>query len=629
MSRASSMRKFTRCLAAALTIGLLASPACYRAPTKTGSDQVYDPNIEMTALKDNALASKTWKVVDDHMKLILGNLEAPGCAVGIARGGELTYLQGYGKAKLGGENWGVGTMGAVGSVSKTFTAAGLLLMHQLGIVDVNQDVGNYAFSGNAALDNVAVAKLLNHTGGVGGGTKGAAFAPTWEPGSDAKACIDGAAINCVTVAKELAEPRLAYDQYSATEAVSALAPGQGVYSNVGYSVAGAIIDKLTAGTSYDGYEGWIWHRLGRYKPSELDVDNLLSLALTHSWRATDIPHRAVGYKPDGMGGYTPYEAFDLASVGGVEGWEGPAGGWAMTIGDLTRFTLALNTEKIVNNTMLSAMRFNWANLDDLSDDAGMGMLLGSAGKAPYWHGGQIGGHTAAWTWWDNSNGSSLAIALMCNRENLSPYTLRDVAGQLATKIVGSQPVSPVMPLLPVVELPNADGRNWSLDPTAAWQAAPTRALLPLTGLSHDLVLRAAVVEDRLSLTLIEADVSGSSARAVTGRTPTSLGTATVTRNPWFSTQPTDVSLASPLGDVVVRGLIVAGALDRDGAELSSVSLHGTLDARQVAPLFSRSATSLCAELATTGASCTPCADGSPTCLEFQYDGYAGDSVTMQ
>src|SRR5690606_40540248 len=57
--------------------------------------------------------------------------------LGIARGGSLTYLQGYGKAELGGEDWGVGTMGAVGSVSKTITAATVLRMHDLGMIDVN------------------------------------------------------------------------------------------------------------------------------------------------------------------------------------------------------------------------------------------------------------------------------------------------------------------------------------------------------------------------------------------------------------------------------------------------------------------------------------------------------------
>jgi CubicO group peptidase (beta-lactamase class C family) len=592
--------------------------ACGQPPTKTGADQVHDGNIELTALKDNKFTPMSWGTVDTYMNGVIGSANNPGCAVGIARGGQLTYLHGYGKAKLAGENWGVATMGAVGSVSKSFTAAGMLLMNQLNMLDVDDDVDAHLAGGAAAVGNVSIAKLLNHTSGVGGGSQCAAFAPNWSAPDDPEDCTDNGDDPGAT-AQELAEPRLAYAEYGATETVAALAANVANYSNVGYSVVGAVIDEVTGGE----YEDWIWDRVGGWPASSLDAQNMLSLALTHSWRANDIPHRAVGYN----GAFAAFEAFAPSGLAGVEGWEGPSGGWTMTIGDLTRFALALNTTKIVSAPFLAAMRYRWAEFNSLSDGAGMGVLLPAAGTGSpdYWHGGIIGGHTAAWTWWNNSNGQSLAIAMMCNRNDISPYALLDHAAILAGRINGSSPTVPIAPAPTSVPLSTVHGRAFHLDRSTAYQASPAGATLPITELSHQLVLRSTVSGSQLSLSLVEAAVSQGHYTPATNRTPTPLGIATVT-NPKFTSQPTDLRLASPLGDVRVHGAVIAGTI-LAGPKLSNVSVRGTLDARELGTLVGRSAAQLCSELQTTGTTCTPCADGAARCVAFDYQRYAGALVT--
>ena len=622
MSRTTLPRH--RAVAGALSAILAALPACYRAPTRTGNDQVHDPNIEATILKDNGLAAKTWPAIDDYMEdNVVGTPDQPGCALGISRGGQLLYLKGYGKAEVGGESWGVGTVGAVGSVSKTFTAAGLLRMHQLGLVDVNGQVGDYLATGNNALGNTPLYALLNHTAGVGGPTKAAAFGPGWEPASDAQACLDGDTL-CDPVERDLAEPRLAFAQYEASEVVSNLAPGVGVYSNVGYSVAGAIIDQVAIDEGLDGYEAWIWEELGN-RGADVDADNLLSLALTHSWRADDIPHRAVGYRKVG-GAFPIYEAFDPATLDGIEGWEGPSGGWAMTIGDLSRFAVALNTGQLVSGGLLDAMRFDWANLDEVSDDYGMGVLLGTGANAPYWHGGVIGGHTAMWAWWDNKNGQSLGIAMMCNRDDLNPFTLRDHARLMSATASTGSPVAPVMAAPPPFALPGGE-RHWVLERSRAWQSAPAGAFLPVTALVDELVVSARLEAGRFTWKLQPARVADGVAVPVSGQPATSLGTASY-RNPGFATAPATVMVPSAVGAIRVRDLVLEGAIDRGGAALSGVSVRGTLDARQVGPLVGQSATGLCSQLASTGASCRPCADGVPTCLAFRYDNLGATAVTL-
>lgn len=595
--------------------------ACGRAPTKSGSDQVADANIELTALKDGKFTPMSWGTVDTYMNGVIGSATNPGCAVGIARGGQLTYLHGYGKARLGGEDWGVATVGAVGSVSKSFTAAGMLLMDQLNMLDVDDDVDVHLAGGAAAVGNVSIAKLLNHTSGVGGASQCAAFAPNWSAPGDPTDCTDNGAAPAAT-AEELAEPRLAYAEYGGSETVSALGAGVANYSNVGYSVVGAVIDEVTGGE----YEEWVWEHVGGWPASDLDAQNLLSLALTHSWRANDIPHRAVGY----TGTFATYEAFDPAGLAGVEGWEGPSGGWTMTIGDLTRFALALNTTKILNGTFLAAMRYPWAQFNTLPDRAGMGMLLpvedpGSDDTPDFWHGGIIGGHTAAWTWWNSSNGQSLAIALMCNRNDISPYALLGHAEKLAGRIAGSSPTVPIAPPPVTIPLSTVHNRAFHLDRSGAYQAAPAGATLPITELSHQLVLRSTVAGSQLSLSLVEAAVAQGHYTPAPNRTPTSLGTAAVT-NPKFTSRPTDLRLASALGDVRVKGAVIAGTIVA-GPKLANVSIRGTLDARELGTLVGRTGSQLCGELQTTGTPCTPCADGASMCVAFDYQRYAGALVT--
>ncbi|HLL21307.1 MAG TPA: serine hydrolase domain-containing protein [Kofleriaceae bacterium] len=604
-------------VSAALIFTLAA--ACGQAPTKTGNDQVHDPNVEITALKDNGLASLEWEIVDNYMKNVIGDPADPGCAVGVARGGKVIYLQGYGKAQIGGEDWSVSTMGAVGSVSKTFTAAGLLLMHQEGTFNLFNLVKAYLPTSNAALANASIPALLTHTSGVGGSTKDASFSPVFIPGTQAQACQTGALTDCGPAARELAEPRLAYTRYAATQKVSTLANG-GVYSNVGYSVLGAILDKLAL-ASDDGYEGFIWNRIGGYPASDFDANNMLSLALSHSWRATDIRHRAVGHVKSADGVFSVHEAFAPGAIAKIEGWEGPSGGWMMTIGDLTRFALALNTSQIVDDEMLALMRTPWATLNQLSDHAGMGMLV-RPGSQVYWHGGLIGGNTAAWLWTDYED---VAITLMCNRSDILPYDLRDHALELLKKVSGSVPGAAAGYDPGEINKARVDGQSYHLDASTGYQAAPTGAILPLTSLSHDLVVRAQVTNGAVALSLVEADVANGTATRVSTRAPQSLGVATVT-NPRFSTPPAEIRLASPVGDVPVHGFTVSGTLE--ATRLGQIALHGTLDMREIGALVGRTASSMCTELATTDTSCTPCRDGARACVPFAYKQFTGRDVTM-
>ena len=126
---------------------------------------------------------------------------------------------------IGGDDWSVGTMGAVGSVSKTFTAAAMFRMHELGLLNVNHSVGTYLSTSNNPLSNTMLARLLAHSSGVGGATQGAAFAPNWEAGSPGDNCQWNPDPACGLVSALAARPEIAFGWYEANEAVANLADG--------------------------------------------------------------------------------------------------------------------------------------------------------------------------------------------------------------------------------------------------------------------------------------------------------------------------------------------------------------------------------------------------------------------
>lgn len=69
---------------------------------------------------------------------------APGCALGIAEGGELAYVRGYGMADIeGGVPVDPRTVFHLASVSKQFTATAIALLEEEGALSLDDEAGNY------------------------------------------------------------------------------------------------------------------------------------------------------------------------------------------------------------------------------------------------------------------------------------------------------------------------------------------------------------------------------------------------------------------------------------------------------------------------------------------------------
>jgi CubicO group peptidase (beta-lactamase class C family) len=231
----------------------------------------------------------------------------------VARGGEVLFSKGYGMANL---EWDIpnspSTKFRLGSVTKQFTAASILLLEERGKLKVGDPVKKYMPDAPAAWDKITIFNLLTHTSGIPNFTSFPDY-PKTEPFE-------------TTPEKLVARFR---DKPLAFE------PGaKWSYSNSGYVLLGYLIEK-TSGQSYATFvQENIFAPLGM-KDTGYDSNSKI------------IPHRAAGYTPSKDG---PVNAgFIHMSI------PFSAGSLYSTTEDLLRWELGLFGGKVLSRASLDKM----------------------------------------------------------------------------------------------------------------------------------------------------------------------------------------------------------------------------------------------------------------------------------
>jgi CubicO group peptidase (beta-lactamase class C family) len=149
----------------------------------------------------------------------------------VAKGTQVLLNKGYGSANL---EWDVpnspATKFRLGSITKQFTAASILLLQERGKLNVQDPVKKYMADAPAAWDKITIYHLLTHTSGIPNFTSFPEYAK-WEPFA-------------TTAAEEVARFR---------DKPLDFAPGEKwSYSNSGYVLLGYLIEKITGG-SYEKF----------------------------------------------------------------------------------------------------------------------------------------------------------------------------------------------------------------------------------------------------------------------------------------------------------------------------------------------------------------------------------------
>ena len=178
--------------------------------------------------------------VDGIANGVLEQRGVPSASVAVVKGGRLVYTQAYGFAHLAPKVKATPEMRySIGSVSKQFTAAAILLLQEEGKLSLDDAVGKYV-PGLTRGDEVTIMQILSHTSGYQDyWPEDYLMTPMMKPES-AQQIID-------TWAKK----PLDFD------------PGtQWQYSNTNYVIAGMIVEKVSGQKLFDFLEESIFRPLG-------------------------------------------------------------------------------------------------------------------------------------------------------------------------------------------------------------------------------------------------------------------------------------------------------------------------------------------------------------------------------
>jgi CubicO group peptidase (beta-lactamase class C family)/uncharacterized protein YneR len=188
-------------------------------------------------------------------------------AVLVARDGKVIFEKGYGFANL---EWDVPnsptTKFRLGSITKQFTAASILLLEERGKLKVEEPVRKYMPDAPAAWDKITIFNLLTHTSGI----------PSFTGFPD----YQSTEATATTPEKLVARFRDKPLEFQPGEKWN--------YSNSGYVLLGYLIEKISGQSYADFVQQNIFDPLGM-RDSGYDSNSAI------------IPHRAAGYAPSPAG----------------------------------------------------------------------------------------------------------------------------------------------------------------------------------------------------------------------------------------------------------------------------------------------------------------------------------------
>src|SRR5467141_1572966 len=103
----------------------------------------------------------------DEIFVDLTKAGSPGCALGVYHEGKMVYSKGYGLANLE-QDVPITPQSVfdIGSTSKQFTAASIVLLEKQGKLSINDDVRKYIPELPEYGQKVTIVQLLNHTSGL-------------------------------------------------------------------------------------------------------------------------------------------------------------------------------------------------------------------------------------------------------------------------------------------------------------------------------------------------------------------------------------------------------------------------------------------------------------------------------
>jgi D-alanyl-D-alanine carboxypeptidase len=303
---------------------------------------------------------------------------APSVSVAIVEQGKLTYAKAFGKASLDpARDADANTRYAVGSISKQFTVAAILLAAEQGKLALDDRVSKY-FPDLTRANEITIRQLLSHTSGYEDYAPQDYIIPEWTKPTTPEDLLN-----------KWAKKPLDFD------------PGtKWQYSNTNFVLAGRIFEKATGEKLVPFLEKNIFGPLGMTTAGDCTV--------------TKTPQDAVAYTRYGLGPARP-------ALREAAGWYFAAGELCMTPSDLAKWDIAFLQKKI-----LSAKSYQEFTREVLLTDGdythyALGLQLGQLDNIPaIFHGGEVSGFLAYSFMYPTRNAAVIIVSNQDGTDLITP-----------------------------------------------------------------------------------------------------------------------------------------------------------------------------------------------------------------
>jgi len=276
--------------------------------------------------------------------------DQPGAAALVMKDGKVVLRKGYGLANLElGVPVSPDMVFELGSITKQFTAASILLLQERGQLRVEDEITKYLPDYPTHGQKITIEHLLTHTSGVPSYTGMA----EWRP----RVREDMKLQDLIAIFKDKPLDFNPGEQWN--------------YSNSGYILLGAIVEKV-AGKSYEQFV-------------EEEIFQKLGMAHSRYGHAEEIvPLRATGYAQDGKG-FRNAEYLSMTQPYA-------AGSLMSTVDDLAIWGRALEIEALLKKASLDRMLTSFKLNSGVSTHYGYGIAVSDfEGERVIEHGGGIFG----------------------------------------------------------------------------------------------------------------------------------------------------------------------------------------------------------------------------------------------
>jgi len=307
----------------------------------------------LQATAQRALASTLPARVDSIATAVLASTGVPSASVAVVTHGRLTYSHAYGTAKLDPRTAATPDMRyGIGSISKQFTAAAVLLLQQDGKLSLDDPVGKY-LPGLTRGNDVTIRMVLSHTSGYQDFWPQDYVPPAMEKAITPQAILD-----------HWAKQPLDFE------------PGtKWQYSNTNFEVAALIVQKVSGTPFWQFVQTRILEPL--HLASAVDFDAKGPTAV-----------QPVGYLRYGLGPLRP-------AIPTGAGWMFGAGELAMTASDLAKWDISVIDRSLLAPASYAEMEKSVLLSNGVSSGYGLGVDVGmTSGHRTIEHSGEVAGFTA-------------------------------------------------------------------------------------------------------------------------------------------------------------------------------------------------------------------------------------------